>query len=664
MISQFNQPRGSTSVEVNKQSIARNFGVKEDEVVYFTAGIDLSGYKVIYDESTQRAYSLPSGIVSGTTAISLDERAILTHSAGSVDLGELAVSREEYVTLPGSFNFGHIINVKNELLVHDDKKYRWDGSLPKTVDAGSTPETSGGVGVGAWVSVGDASLRTDLASSSGAGLSGYGNTTVEDTLNKRVLSAVHELYGYTPDRKTTVNVLSMFDGWAVDATGNYRPYGGGHFVYHPDIPKSRHDGAFFISPTVPWDGSLGGRDNWLDGVGETLPDENGVWVRCTSGRKVNIIWYGATRVHADDNTKPINKFVNKILTDNMNGYVPAGKYRSTERILFDLNISPTRNFGTLYGDGAYESVLYSSSTEANAIHFYNSKGPTGPDCFQGKLSRIGLSASPLSGSAVTIGLEDFSDNFGNWTFEQVHFSSDTRIGTDTDERVVLKLNWLFDCTFNNVVTTGYPNYGRAVEMEKVQFTTWNGGSISNAKYGLVFGAISANNHNVVFTALDIENVHFGIYGRDTHLEKIRFISPFVDIRDPINNVEPSGGYVLNIEQGDNKAVLIDDIRLGRLYSNLYTGSFFGPTHNHTKAIITGYYPDQTNPAVPASDGAHVNNTGQLQRVFVYPATGVTAIFINGENTAITSGMFMLDVGESIAIRYTASVPTWRWKAIR
>ena len=56
MISQFNQPRGSTSIEVNKQSIARNFGVKEDEVIYFTAGIDLSGFKVIYDESTQRDY--------------------------------------------------------------------------------------------------------------------------------------------------------------------------------------------------------------------------------------------------------------------------------------------------------------------------------------------------------------------------------------------------------------------------------------------------------------------------------------------------------------------------------------------------------------------------------------------------------------------------------
>lgn len=162
MISQFNQPRGSTSIEVNKQSIARNFGVKEDEVIYFTAGIDLSGFKVIYDESTQRAYSLPSGIVSGTTAISLNEQAILTHSAGSVDLGELAVSREEYVTLPGSFTTGQTITAKNQVLVHTDGLYRWAGDLPKTIPANSTPDSTGGIGSTAWVDRTDFKLRSDL----------------------------------------------------------------------------------------------------------------------------------------------------------------------------------------------------------------------------------------------------------------------------------------------------------------------------------------------------------------------------------------------------------------------------------------------------------------------------------------------------------------------
>lgn len=40
--------------------------------------------------------------------------------------------------------------------------YRWDGDFPKQVPEGSTPQSTGGIAKGAWVSVGDASLRSDL----------------------------------------------------------------------------------------------------------------------------------------------------------------------------------------------------------------------------------------------------------------------------------------------------------------------------------------------------------------------------------------------------------------------------------------------------------------------------------------------------------------------
>lgn len=224
MISQFNQPRGSTSIEVNKQSIARNFGVKEDEVVYFTAGIDLGGFKVIYDESTQRAYSLPSGIVSGTTAISLNEQAILTHSAGSVDLGELAVSREEYVTLPGSFNSGTTLNVKNEILTHTTGKYRWEGEFPKTVPAGSTPGSTGGIGTGAWVSVGDASLLARLKSNNtgdGASLVTFENGNTVETLSdadgaKNIGSGVRSLLARNNDIKHSKDFSTLQE--AIDSS--------------------------------------------------------------------------------------------------------------------------------------------------------------------------------------------------------------------------------------------------------------------------------------------------------------------------------------------------------------------------------------------------------------------------------------------------------------
>lgn len=157
----FTQPTGSVAKQTNKQAIARHFGVKQDEVIYFAIGVDLGGYKVIYDKSTQRAYSLPA-LPAGTTAVSLSPAGVLVHSAGSVDLGALAVTREEYVTLPGSFTTGVTVNAKNELVVFTNGKYRWDGALPKAVPADSTPESTGGIGPGAWAIVGDAVVRRDV----------------------------------------------------------------------------------------------------------------------------------------------------------------------------------------------------------------------------------------------------------------------------------------------------------------------------------------------------------------------------------------------------------------------------------------------------------------------------------------------------------------------
>lgn len=87
-----------------------------------------------------------------------------------------AISNFGYITLD-SFEDGNTITLPNQVLRYEanGEYYRWDGTLPKTVPAGSTPESSGGVGPGKWVSVGDASLRGDLASSGGTSLIGLPN---------------------------------------------------------------------------------------------------------------------------------------------------------------------------------------------------------------------------------------------------------------------------------------------------------------------------------------------------------------------------------------------------------------------------------------------------------------------------------------------------------
>lgn len=149
--------KGSTGILTNKQAIARKFGVKQNEVVYFAVGVDLGGYKVIYDKTTQRAYSLPV-LPVGTTAVSLSVQAVLVHSAGTVDLGELAATRKEFVSLSDTFTTGLVVNTRNELLFHNNIGYTYLGALPVTIAEGTNP-----VGNADWKPQSDPYLRDDLA---------------------------------------------------------------------------------------------------------------------------------------------------------------------------------------------------------------------------------------------------------------------------------------------------------------------------------------------------------------------------------------------------------------------------------------------------------------------------------------------------------------------
>lgn len=77
-----------------------------------------------------------------------------------------AIAGYGFITMD-SFQAGATLTLPNQALrdTSTGEYYRWDGALPKIVPAGSTPATAGGVASGAWVSVGDASLRANLGSS-------------------------------------------------------------------------------------------------------------------------------------------------------------------------------------------------------------------------------------------------------------------------------------------------------------------------------------------------------------------------------------------------------------------------------------------------------------------------------------------------------------------
>lgn len=88
-------------------------------------------------------------------------------------LAQQAIAQYGWIPV-GTFQDGATLTLPNQILkdTTDGSYYRWDGDLPKTVPSGSTPSTSGGTGVGAWLSVGDSTLRAMLAAPGGDKLIG------------------------------------------------------------------------------------------------------------------------------------------------------------------------------------------------------------------------------------------------------------------------------------------------------------------------------------------------------------------------------------------------------------------------------------------------------------------------------------------------------------
>ncbi|MCE9882773.1 phage tail protein, partial [Hafnia paralvei] len=74
---------------------------------------------------------------------------------GMRQIAQLAISAFGYITMD-SFEDGNTLTLPNQVLrlKATGEYYRWDGTFPKVVPAGSTPESTGGIGLGAWLSVG------------------------------------------------------------------------------------------------------------------------------------------------------------------------------------------------------------------------------------------------------------------------------------------------------------------------------------------------------------------------------------------------------------------------------------------------------------------------------------------------------------------------------
>lgn len=141
-------------------------------------------------------------------------------------LAQQAIAQYGWIPF-GTFQEGATLTLPNQILKDetDGEYYRWDGAFPKSVPVGSIPDITGGVGVGAWVSIGDAVLRTQLSNYDG-----------------------FKLIGKCPDLETLRTVEPEVDRQVIlvdSHTAGYG-YGGGRFIGYLDGSSYTDDKGYVI----------------------------------------------------------------------------------------------------------------------------------------------------------------------------------------------------------------------------------------------------------------------------------------------------------------------------------------------------------------------------------------------------------------------------------
>lgn len=164
-----------------------------------------------------------------------------------------------------------------------------DGEFWRISGTVAMPYTTTGAGLpegGAFVSVGDASLRQALADGTAEVSSSTGVEAIESALDRRLVTA--DSIAALISLPTT----TLFDGQQISLK-EYKPgysAGGGVFYWDATRPKSEHNGGTVISPTVPFSEVPA---DYISGVGETDSSGNGCFIRSDS-RLVSLADFGVS----------------------------------------------------------------------------------------------------------------------------------------------------------------------------------------------------------------------------------------------------------------------------------------------------------------------------------------------------------------------------------
>lgn len=222
----------------------------------------------------------------------------------------------------GSFEEGATVTLKTEVVWQQatGKIFAWFQDATKTVAAGSTPATSGGVGAGAWVDRTDVTLRSDI-----------------NIVQKRYACVADMIADTALSVGKIVETIGYHDGWEGTLDG---PVGGNTFEI---ITTATPDGGSYIALTNGLFAKALFKDGTIDICQFGAKNETD-----SSQAILNAISFAATKAKS----KTFNSFVGQasITVDATPGnyYIPTQITVPDSEINF--NIRCTKGRVTFYGD--------------------------------------------------------------------------------------------------------------------------------------------------------------------------------------------------------------------------------------------------------------------------------------------------------------------------
>lgn len=324
-------------------------------------------------------------------------------------LAQQAMASFGYITMD-SFEDGNTLTLPNEVLrlKATGEYYRWDGAFPKVVPAGSTPENTGGIGPGKWISAGDASLRSDLAKQGGVNL--VNGAVDKDVLRGSDGQSIIGEYG-------SISVLRSADCYS------------GKLVRVKEHTTGR--------------GALGG--GLFRGVQGSFTDDNGVfvqsatsgffWVREGAGSHVKIEWFGGKAEDPSIDHSPILANAQKSAGRSIE--FQYGSYYFTPPCI----IKPEMHF---IGSGGAKTFWRNKNINADAVVFFANTGATTNWAENAIFERIHFSNDiPTIPTQAMLAMT----HVGNFKFNNCGFYNAPIYGSDLHF-----VTWN-GCTFINSLTT-------------------------------------------------------------------------------------------------------------------------------------------------------------------------------------------------------------------